>query len=182
MFNAQKDDPISGDWINLIKSDFELINEPFDENKIKMMTVKTYKKFVKQKVSEAAFLFLTKNPEKQSKTNFENYTKLSCQDYIKNGNFTNSEVMLLFKLRSRMYKVKSNFKNGNPNLDCQLGCGEIDENQQHILLCEKILEKMTYKIDTKNYVDIFGSKKKQKALIKIFSDMITIRENLLENV
>ena len=81
-----------------------------------------------------------------------------------------------------MYKVKSNFKNGNPNLDGQLGCGEIDDNQQHILLCEKILENMTYKIDKENYEDIFGSEKKQKSIIKIFSDMITIRENLLENV
>ena len=77
--------------------------------------------------------------------------------------------------------MKGNFKNGNPNLECQLGCGDIEENQQHILFCGKILENMPHRFDNKNYNDIFASEKKQKVIINIFRDMINVREKLLSN-
>ena len=81
-----------------------------------------------------------------------------------------------------MYDVKCNFKNGNPNLECQLGCGENFENQQHLLICDKIAEKMSDKIDNINYNDIFGSEEKQKIIIGKFTEIVKIREKLLEKL
>ena len=81
-----------------------------------------------------------------------------------------------------MYKVNSNFMTWNPNLECQLGSGEKEENQQHILVYEKILEKMPYKIEHTNYNYIFGSQEEQKSIIGIFTDMTNVREALLEKV
>ena len=79
-------------------------------------------------------------------------------------------------MRAYKSRLLCNFKNGNPNLECQLGCGEKEETQQHILLCDKILQKMSHKPDITNYEDIFGSEKKQKRIIGIFTEMINIRE------
>ena len=47
-----------GDWIELIKNDFELIGETFDEVKFKSMSKYQIKKFIKNKISQAAFKYL----------------------------------------------------------------------------------------------------------------------------
>ena len=122
------------------------------------MKAKEYKKFIKKKIYKAAFEYLTKDQKQKNKIKFINYKKLSCQKYICSGEFSNSEVNLLFKLRSRMTNVRNNFKNGNNNLECQLGCGEKEEDQKHILVCPKLHEKYQCKDDLKNvkYDDIFG--------------------------
>ena len=80
-----------------------------------------------------------------------------------------------------MTNVRNNFKNGNNNLECQLGCGEKEEDQKHILVCPKLHEKYQCKDDLKNvkYDDIFGSVRKQKRIIKHFKELIDLRESLL---
>ena len=45
---------------------------------------------------------------------------------------TRNQVSTIFKARTRMLKVKSNYKNGNKNLNCRL-CGTSEETQKHIL-------------------------------------------------
>ena len=154
---------------------------PLDENKIKNMNVKAYKKFIKKKISQAAFTELTKDQKEKSKIKLIKYKKLSCQKYIRSGELSNSEINLLFKIRSKMVNVKCNFKNGNTNLECQLGCGENFEDQAHILSCKKLLEKYPCKDNLKNvkYDDIFASVRKQKRIITVFKDLLNIRESLL---
>ena len=75
-------------------------------------------------------------------------------------------------LGSRMYPVKDNYRNSHYNLLCSL-CSKEDENQEHLLVCEKIVVEeelrnvmMTNKI---NYEDIFGSPKKQTEAVKIWN-------------
>ena len=51
---------------------------------------------------------------------------------------TRKQTSLIFKARSRMLKVKGNYKNGYPELSCRL-CKKAEETQTHILEeCEKI--------------------------------------------
>ena len=45
---------------------------------------------------------------------------------------TRNQASTIFKARTRMLKVKSNYKNGNKNLNCRL-CGTSEETQKHIL-------------------------------------------------
>ena len=51
---------------------------------------------------------------------------------------TRNQVSTIFRARSRMIKVKGNYKNGNTNINCRL-CEKNEETQQHILEeCETI--------------------------------------------
>ena len=45
---------------------------------------------------------------------------------------TRNQASIIFTARTRMLKVKSNYKNGHKNLNCRL-CGKNEETQQHIL-------------------------------------------------
>ena len=45
---------------------------------------------------------------------------------------TRKQASLIFRARSRMIKVKGNYKNGHQNLTCRL-CGIPEESQTHIL-------------------------------------------------
>ena len=45
---------------------------------------------------------------------------------------TRKQTSLIFKARTRMLKVKSNYKNGHPNLTCKM-CKTEEETQTHIL-------------------------------------------------
>ena len=87
--------------------------------------------------------------------------------------FTNCEVKLLNKIRSRNLDLKANFKtkftfNNVSKLECSLnGCSQI-ENQSHILECIPIWKKFNEKFKvTKSfqYNDIFSTNiKKQKRI------------------
>ena len=51
-------------------------------------------------------------------------------DYI--NRLTRNQVSTIFKARTRMLKVKDNYKNGHDDLKCRL-CGKEQESQKHIL-------------------------------------------------
>ena len=48
------------------------------------------------------------------------------------NSLTRKQASLIFKARTRMLKVKGNYKNGFPNLQCRL-CKITEESQTHIL-------------------------------------------------
>ena len=58
-----------------------------------------------------------------------------------------NQVSIIFKARTRMLNVKSNYKNGNKeNLNCRL-CEKEEETQEHILEnCEKLIQTIEDKI------------------------------------
>ena len=68
IFEAQSKSPLDGDFVNLIKKDFDLINEPFNKSFLLSMTKTKFKKWVKSKIAKAAFKYLMKENESKSKT------------------------------------------------------------------------------------------------------------------
>ena len=110
------------------------------------------------------------------------YKKLQTQPYILSENLTNEEVNNLFAIRSRMIKVKMNFpKQHKDNNLCSLGC-KVEEDQRHLLECEIILDKMEDKFSLAEleYSDLFGTLTEQVQIAKAFSNILKIREELLE--
>ena len=108
--------------------------------------------------------------------------KLEIQSYIVSENLTNVEICTLFALRSRMTKVKKNFSNQfNNNLLCKLGCSDMD-SQEHLLECIYIQDKMKDKstLAETEYSDLFGTVKQQCDIVKIFSEILEIREVMTE--
>jgi hypothetical protein len=64
---------------------------------------------------------------------------------------TRTEASEIFKLRSRMIKVKRNFKGAYTNLTCR-GCNANEENQKHVLEeCSSIHESEVTKIFKEDY-------------------------------
>ena len=121
VYEAQKLKTTKGDWIELIRKDFELIEENFDEDMVKNMTKNKFKKFVKNKIGRAAFKYLENLKITHSKIRDIKYSKLEIQTYILSDELSNEEINTLFAVRSRMTPVKRNFskKFGN-NLSCTL--------------------------------------------------------------
>ena len=98
--------------------------------------------------------------------------------------FNNIEVNLLFALRSRYIDCKANFKNGNNNTVCQL-CSDSEDNQPHILQC-KVINRFFKSKDIVNesidYSDIFKDVRKQKVIVTIYTKLLEIRKQLLNQV
>ena len=66
------------------------------------------------------------------------HKKIEMQRYLKSNGLKmkQEEVIEIFKLRSRMYDVKTNFRGKYDNFECELR-NEIDETQKHMLDCQE---------------------------------------------
>ena len=182
IYNAQKVKTSKGDWIELVKKDFELIGEQFDEEMVKQMSKNKFKQFVKQRIEKAAFNHLETTKQKHSKVKQINYKKLEPQPYVLSEDFKDEQICELFALRSRMVQVKRNFIGKfRQDLLCSLGC-VVEETQDHLLDCKLLIDKMKdisilAEVETS---DLFGTVQEQLAVTRCFSEILHIRENLLQ--
>ena len=144
------------------------------------MQLKKYKKFIKKKIKDAAFEYLEEDKSSKSKVMNIEYKNLSKQSYLSSANFTDDEVFLLARLRSRNILVKENFSGMYSDTLCSLGCEE-NETQQHILTCKPILEKSNASEVAKSvaYGDIFGNETRQKLSVLVFKELLRTRDELL---
>ena len=60
----------------------------------------------------------------------QNWTPGIAAKYM--NELTRKQTSLIYKARTRMLKVKGNYKNGYPDLKCRF-CKKVEENQKHIL-------------------------------------------------
>ena len=67
IYKAQVKNPVPGDLRELLKADFEMIEETIDEIAIVNTKVSSYKRFIKSKVRMAALKHLNQLKESQSK-------------------------------------------------------------------------------------------------------------------
>jgi hypothetical protein len=162
VFNAQSESPLEGDFVKLVQKDFELINEIYNERLVTSMNKKQFKKWVKSKIKKAAFnaLIEDKNSDKNKKINNIKYKKLQIQSYLKSKLFSNHEINILFRLRSRTTELKSNFKTKYfDQLECSVkGCSQ-EESQEHVFTsCHPVLKLLNIQqnIPTIKYKQIFS--------------------------
>ena len=63
---------------------------------------------------------------------------LKCSEYITNSDISSEHSKLLFKFRTRMYSVKTNFRSKFENdLICNL-CASSECSQRHLFVCPVI--------------------------------------------
>ena len=155
------------------------------------MSEDQYKKLIKNKVKNATFNQLKALQNTHSKVREIKYEALGIQQYMLSSEFSNKEVSLLINLRSYSVRgIRMNFSSWcKSNLGCPLGCRmedsrEIQDDQEHLLQCKPILEKLTleelYNINNLSYKDISKDVKHQKQSVKLFSKALEIRKQLLE--
>ena len=170
--------------MEIVKNDFKSIGEPFDENKIEAMTLKSYKDHIKAKIKEAAFKQLTTIQNTHEKVKEISYEKFETKAYKLSPLFSSEEVTHLAALRSHSIRgIKKNFSSWyKPNLSCPLGC-LVEDNQPHLLICGGLLGELDAEqkeaVNRTEYFAIYGSLEQQKAAVTAFSWLLYARERLL---
>ena len=188
VFDAQKNNPTQGDFICLVKSDLEYIEEPYNEQNITSMSKSQFKTHIKKKLNQAVFNSLKVLQNTHSKVRDIKYSEFKIQPYLKCHTFSNSIASVLFNMRSSMTKnIKSNFSSlHRDNLYCKMKCQEpgIEDNQSHILQCQVLQKYLNSEqaAQTKNvkYNDLFESLEKQREVALVMSRLLQIREDILE--
>ena len=100
------------------------------------------------------------------------------------GELTEEQKIMLFCLRSKMLRVKSNFSGMFPgNKFCSLGC-QTTEDESHMLSCRYLIEKLddASVLAELEYSDVFKSVQTQKQISQMFIDLWKLRQKILSEV
>ena len=119
-----------------------------------------------------------------SKSKHLNCSEGRTAEYLTDPDLNTKQKKLLFKLRSRTIDVKLNFRGQHNNIWC-ISCGLFPESQSHLLQCPQLVTKLDYlrgKTSKLNELDIYGDIERQKIIVKIYSDLMEVRENLKHEI
>ena len=180
VYAAQTNCNNTGDWVRLVQADKAELGIILTDKEIQGVSKNVFKNFVKKKVTIAHLKNLDGLKKKHSKSKFLDCTKLKLAAYIQNPTFTTREKRLLFKLRSKTLDVKQNFPGLNKDLWCS-SCGLFPEFQSHLLQCPALVVHLGYLsgiTSTLNENFIYGSIEQQQTIVKIYGDILEIRDNL----
>ena len=100
-------------------------------------------------------------------------------DYLVTDRLSLSEKRLLYSLRVRMAPVRNNYRSKyGENLNCQL-CNNHLDNQENLLKCFE----RTSEVSTNGtiYNDIYGTLDQQVNSVKIWKQVLSIRNSKLRN-
>ena len=168
---AQQLNATKNDLCLQFDEDLETCGITLTMSEITSMKKNKFRKLVYSQLREVARDYLTALKEKHSKLDYiTNDYKL--ENYLCSDNISTEEKQNLFKLRTRMVDVRSNFKTQyGQNLACPF-CKE-EETQSHLLNCKHI----TVGIDVTQvkYSDTFKDVNKQEAIAKIFTKILKQR-------
>ena len=177
VFSAQKADPTKGDWCIQVNDDLkELGLEYLSSDDIRSMTKYKFKKIVKKALTRTVLQYLESlKRTKSAKIESDN---LNIQPYLKSESLSLNDKKLLFKLRSRMVPVSSNFGGKDSCKFCQI---EIS-SQEHLLDCLFLKSQNSNVLfNPIQHDDIYSdSIQKMKNAAFIFKEAIRMIEILLE--
>jgi hypothetical protein len=181
IYEAQKENPVTGDWTEMVKNDFKMINVELNESQIKDESKMEFKNRIKKHIIREEFNQLKEAQQGHSKVRNICYEKFAMQEYMKTHMLTNHEVALLFALRSRSVKgIKANMASAFAgDTICKL-CRQSEDNQEHCLKCPAITANKQINV---KYEDIFSEDiKEQVAATKAFTAILEERTRLIEAV
>ena len=96
VYEAQKENPVNGDWVKYVKNNSEEVGMTLNEEAIMSETKYNYKKEVKTKIRGKTFDMLKQTQLGHSKINHICYNSFQTQEYLKSPKLNNHEVSLLF--------------------------------------------------------------------------------------
>ena len=166
--------------MNLVEVDLKMANMDMDYKEIESVSTDGFKKIVKKKIKDAALKHLKELQSTHSKIKHIKYDLFKCQPYILSPIFTNNDVNLLHSPRGRSIECKANFRGHHGNeVSCPL-CddGSVDD-QPYILVCPKIVEKLSASEIAKNKgnVRIYSENSQNKKTQQFSSENAGNKEN-----
>ena len=139
-----------------VKADLQQLDIKMSFQQIRNVSVNCFKTIVRKQIRLKALAYLQQCQLSHSKSRQVTYKKLEMEEYLKPANnLTIQEKQFIFKARTNMLNVKSNFKIGQSDLNCRKGCA-VPEDQQHILHCKAISDDCLSSLNTPQYGDLFG--------------------------
>ena len=120
MFNAQLEFPTNGDWISGVKDIVQKCDINLSDEEIRGMTKLKFEHIVKEKLQIKVMAYLIALQNKHTKSeNLQCESKM--QEYLTSSSLSISGKQFLFKLRSKMLKIKGNYSSiYKGNLSCSL--------------------------------------------------------------
>ena len=177
VYKAQKLLPVKDDWIFSITDDLEVLDIPFDEEKIRNTKKDTFKKLVNEKIRELSHCSLLQDKKGKLCNLSDHY---GMKEYLTTDKISLEQKQLLFNLRTRMVTVRVNYKNKyKENLNCTLCDTESEESQEHLLHCPALLRNIDVDHSVK-YMDIFDSLDRQVKAVKYIGEILKIRKLMLK--
>ena len=122
-----------------------------------------FETLIKNRIEEKTLNKLNTEKTKHSKVKNLEYNNLSLQKYLKPNSvrIKPEEGKKIFELRSRMTRVKCNYKNEYEELLCR-ACNLEEETQKHVFECKNLNEERELKC---NYEKIENGSLEEKLLI-----------------
>ena len=182
VFQAQKEKPTSGDFVQLVEKDMEDLNISYEEvtqsNKVDL------KKKLKVLANNASFIELKNRLKTHKKVRHIHYNSLQLQPYLSSPDIHKEEAHVISALRSQCVKtIRSNFsKMFHGRINCPLKCYQETppvDTQEHLLTCTKIEILNTNGLRIK---DVFGDLKDQENIGKLVLQILRDRKRILEEM
>ena len=187
VYTAMKENPVKGDWINLVKEDLDKINMSLDQEELIItISISEFKSIVKRGIRKYALNILEKKKHSHEKVRHITHTDLKTpQEYLSSNSINNKTKALLFNLRSRSKnEFRDNFHNKYQSIDCPM-CGKEDDKQEHALSCEETTQHFSKEelelVSTLSYNDLFSSPDRQALIGQLFQRIISIRQTTMQH-
>ena len=181
VFQATCESPVKNDFVKTCSKYLDILDIKLSFDEISQMSQNKFKQIVKQKTEEAAFKYVIKEKNKQSKISHLKYSSLKMQEYLLEGNKNTHISRLIFKARGRNLDIKTH-KQWKYDDDLSVGCGKNVDSEEELLTCESFSANNETISDNYSYNCFFeDSVTKMVIVAKIIDKRIKTRKKILED-
>ena len=174
--SAQQLNPVRNDLATTFQNDLEMCGITLGMTEISNMKKATFRRLVNTQIKELAREYLVNMKNNHTKMNKISDSYI-FEPYLLSTNISTEEKQTLFKFRTRMVEVKSNFKTKyGQNLSCNF-CPE-EETQIHLLSCKELVKDLD--MSNIEYDDIFKDITRQEKAAKELNKILKERNNRLK--
>ena len=179
VFQTQMEHKTSKDWVTMVLKDIKELEINVNFVDIKHMSKNEWSRIITKSIKEKAFRKLEEDKSNHSKVMNIKYKALEMQSYFLPNKLecTREDIELIFRLRTKMTKVKMNSKNKFDTHECTI-CHKEEETQFHVYTCEEIWKiRGDNRENYTSYEKILDGKRKEKIQIaKVFRENFKIIE------
>ena len=183
VLQATRENPIKNDFVKTCESYLKQLNMDITFDELGKMSKCSVKQLVKSKTHKAAFSYLLKEKNKQSKISLIQYSDLQIQEYLLEGNKNTEMSKLIYKARGMCLDLKTQ-KKWKYKDDLCVRCEQHSETGDLFMYCSGYGEgKYDKEIKNMQYNIFFhGTSSEMHILAKVISMRLKIREKMLEGI
>ena len=169
------------DWVYTLKQDCESLNIQISDEQVACMSKSKFKNYIESKIMNKASIFLNNLKDSHSKSKYLPKFNGKPDAFLLSKKLSKDEKIVLYKLKTRMINVAGNFPSSKQTKWCKL-CFVCYDQQEHLINCFVIRKQLENKVDfSLQYCDIEGPLARQENLAKIYTVILSTREEILKD-